>query len=198
MQSERRGHLGRRGSAAIEFLLSVPFLVMFCLFMMDFARGYLSAQRGQRAARHLAWTQSRHEEDGSLPPAPNAQQLYAVHYLSRGGTVASGTSTSYVSLFDETAVGELVGDALEAMDDILEVLGLGRRILPFMGGTVDMTHASVTQNVSNLQRFAQGMQMTQTHWVSLRAYREEDPPRQVGWWDPFVALSEAIGKLGGD
>lgn len=195
MRSGQHEHLAVRGSAAVEFLLSVPFLVMFCLFMMDFARGYLSAQRGQRAARHLAWTQSRHEEDGGQPAAPNAQQLHAIHFQGRGGTVTSGTNTEYGGLLEMAGAD---GDIQEFLEDVGEVFDFGRRFVAFLTGTVDMTHASVTQQVSDLQRFAQGRPMTQEHWVALRSYREEDPGRRIGWWDPFAALSDAIDDLGGD
>ena len=195
MRSRMRAPQADRGSAAVEFLLSVPFLVMFCLFMMDFARGYLSAQRGQRAARHLAWTQSRHEEDGGQPPAPNAQQLHAIHFQGRGGAVTSDTNSEYGGLAEMAGAD---ADLQEFLEDVGKVFDFGRRFVAFLMGTVDMTHASVTQQVSNLQRFAQGTSMTQEHWVALRSYREEDPGRRVGWWDPFAALSDAIDDLGGD
>jgi len=189
MRRREDEHLAVRGSAAVEFLLSVPFLVLFCLLLMDFARGYLSAQRGQRAARHLAWTQSRHEEDGGMPPAPNAQQLHQIHYLERGGPVTSGTDTQHAGLAYDAGVGEWL--------DSIGLFDFGRRFVAFLFGTVDMTHASVTQQVSDLQWFVQGAAMTQEHWVALRAYREEEPADQVGWWDPFHELSEAINELGG-
>lgn len=177
-----------RGSAAVEFLLSVPFLVLFCLLMLDFARGQLSAQRGQRAARHMAWTQSRHEEEPALPPAPTAEQLHALHYEGRGGTVAAGTDTQH-----SEALGGILGkDASEGIEAAAELIDLGRRFDEFVLCIFDMTHASVTQHVSDLQWFAQGAAMTQEHWVALRAYREEDPGRHVGWWDPFVLLGDLI------
>jgi len=180
-----------RGSAAVELLLSVPFLVLFCFFITDFARGYLSAQRGQRAARHLAWTTSRHEEDGASPPAPHADQLHAIHFQGRGGPVSAATSTEHGGL-------PYASGANDDIDQVLSLFDLGRRFVAFLTGTVDMTHAAVTQQVSGLQWFVGGTAMTQEHWVALRSYREEDPGRRIGWWDPFAQLSDAIDALGGD
>ncbi|MFV1958369.1 MAG: TadE/TadG family type IV pilus assembly protein [Planctomycetota bacterium] len=191
MRGKPPDHHAVRGSAAVEFLLSVPFLVLFCLFMMDFARGYISAQRGQRAARHLAWATSRLEEDGASPPAPNAEALHAIHFQGRGGPVSAATSTEYGGLL-------YASGADDDIDAVLSLFDLGRRFVAFLTGTVDMTHATVTQQVTGLQWFIEGTAMTQEHWVALRSYREEDPARRVGWWDPFAALSDAIDELGGD
>lgn len=175
MSTRRR----QRGSAAVEFLLSVPFIVLFCFGIMDFARGFLSAQRGQRAARHVAWSAGRHAEDGSHAEAPDGAALLATHYQGRGGAVSASTTT-------EEAGIPIVSDIGDALDTVADWFGLSRKSLSFLTGNVDMTRASVTQQVSGLQLLSPGSNMTQNHWVSMRTYRESEPQKYVGWWDPIT------------
>ena len=78
-----------RGSAVVEVLLSVPFLFLFALAMQDFCRGFLSGQRGQRAARHLAWADARREDHGVPAQRPSDQELFQLHYRNTGGAITS-------------------------------------------------------------------------------------------------------------
>ncbi len=189
----RRTRRGRdRGSATVEIMLSVPFLVVFSLFAFDFARGYLSAQRGLRAARQVAWMYSRHLDDSSKPDVPNDQTLLATHFDGKGGAVTHATSTEQEKLPGPLSFLSDVGDALS---DIMNVFDNDSRLgsyFSFMTGNIEMEKGTVTQGVTGLWRFAQGTTMTQNHWVALRSWREEDPGRHVGWWDPFVAIVDAI------
>ena len=120
-----------RGSAAVEFLLSVPFLVLFCLGMMDFARGFISAQRGQRAARPVAWAEGR----------------------SPGGTVTREVATQ-----EEAALG-IISSITDAVASVLEWFNEESRLasmISFMGGNVEMTQGMATQEVIALTATTSG------------------------------------------
>lgn len=200
----RRGTRNRmRGSAAMELMLSIIFIFLFSLAILDFGRGYLSAQRAQRAARHVAWAAGRQEDGVSAQGAPDNGTLFTLHYEGRGGEVTREVSKDFAAIPVLDDVQDALEGVIDALDLVLSAIGGGDEgriasLFDFLMTDLEMTKATVTQNVTGLRRVATGSLMSQSHYIALRSWRDSDPPRRVGWWDPFVALSDAIGELGGD
>jgi hypothetical protein len=180
-------HLRVRGSAVVEMMLTVPFLVMFTLAMLDFSRGHLGHQRARRAARHVAWCAGRDQEDPVHPDAPDGATARTIHFLDKGGEVTVSSA--------EESLNNPVSSAVETVFDFLDLGGsLGRGVVPFLAGTVEVTRGTAAQEVTGVRLFP-GTSVEASHWVSLRCRREENPSDPIGWFDPIQQVMEEIEDL---
>ena len=188
-----------RGSACVELMLSVTFLVLFCLAMNDFARGFRSAQQGQRAARHLAWAKAR------TGVAPDANVIHALHYEGRGGEVTTalgGESKNALFDFLQEITGALdaifqpVDSEHIAQGHVIDDVGRIGRMASFLTGNIHMTRASSHQAVSGLRRVGTDANaISQSHWVSLFADPESNPTDPKGWIDLLDLLDTLFGSF---
>jgi hypothetical protein len=181
-----------RGGAAVEMLLSVPFLFIFPLATFDFVRGTRTVACGHRAARHVAWCMSRNSEDSTYPGVPAPAAVNAHYYDSANEpTVATGTEE----------IGNPVSDVFAPVSSLFEEIGklfgmdggLGRGLISFVTGAVDLDSGTVTKQASGLRMFA--ATVTATHKVSLRSRPEETPSDPIGWFDPIRAIMDEIEDL---
>jgi hypothetical protein len=186
-----------RGSAAVEVLLSVPFIFLFAITIVDFTRGQLTASRAHRAARHVAWCAARHRLEASHPAAPSAEDVDARHFEGRPGVVGvSSTHETLESPFADDAI-EGVADALESMPwpFSVDLENFGRGVFFFFAGKVDVERGTVTKEVTGVRAMFSGGDFEANHWVSLDSRREPDPADPYGWWDPYQDLIDAIEGL---
>ena len=178
-----------RGGAAIELLLSVPFLFIFSVATFDFVRGIRTVSCGHRAARHVAWCAARHAEDDTYPAVPAAAAIRDGHFYDTSTDVTVGTSQETISNPLSSGVSGALG--LFSLDD------MGRGVMHFITGDVDLDTGTVSQPVKEIRLFTSAT-VTAVHKVSLRSRPEEDPTDPIGWWDPFQEIWNDIKeKLGG-
>lgn len=191
-----RGRIRERGSAAVETMLAVPFIVIFCLAMVDFGKGFRSLQQGQRSARQIAWSEARRDDDKSHPRAPSADDVREHHYEGRRGeiTVAHRGTKFDAKLPLPGPVGTAAG--------ILQGIGMDRAfkgVVSFLKGEVEATVGQSRQTIGGLRvvptgKIRRGREDTVGggHVVSLRSYVDEDPSDPEGWFDPFKWIKDKI------
>jgi hypothetical protein len=182
-----------RGGAAVELLLSVPFLFIFSIATFDFVRGTRTVACGHRAARQIAWCASRHAEDSAYPDVP-ANTVVAYHYYDTGAEPTSSVTTEDVT--------NTVSDLLEPITDILSAIGdlfgmgddgLGRGVVSFASGKVTLDVGTATKQATGLRIFS--ATVTATHKVALRSHPEEKPDDPIGWFDPIQQIMDEIKDL---
>jgi hypothetical protein len=171
-----------RGGAAVELLLSVPFLFLFSVATFDFVRGTRTVACGHRASRHVAWCASRHAEDDTYPDVPAATYVRDAHYYDTETDVTVAASTED----KDSGISQIVPDIDEPFDTIL-----GRGLIPFITGRVTMDVGTVSQPVKQIRLFP-ATTVTAVHKVSLRTYPEDDPSDPIGWFDPFQWVWDQI------
>ncbi len=163
----------------MEMMLAVPFLFLFALAMMDFAKGYGDGMRAHRAARHVAWAAGRRQEDPASPAPPTAEQLKTLHFRGIGPLPAAESH-------DET----LETDFSSPLPSTEGYFDFGRGLPSFLAGRVEATRASASRGVTTVLMPESGVKSS--HLVSFRARREDDPSDPMGWWDPFQWLRDQI------
>ena len=168
-------------------LLAVPFLFLFALAMLDFARGYSQGLRAHRAARHLAWAAGRREEDPSSPEPPTAQVLKDLHFRGEGPVP---TPESHSETLDSPVPALPIPEIPPPFTEIFDLRGLP----DFVTGRMDATSASVGRPVEGV-RLMPAASVKSAHVVSLRARRESDPSDPLGWGDPFQWLRDQFAGI---
>ena len=189
----RPAHLrrrGTRGGAAVELLLSVPFLFLFSVATFDFVRGIRTGACAERAARHLAYCASRHSEADTYPDVPSADAVRAAHFYDTKTPVTVATSTE-----------NLDNPVSENVETFFELLNLGddnfgRGVVGFLTGRVSLDDGTASQPVKDIRLFPSATAST-THKVSLRSRPEADPGDPIGWFDPFDALWSKLKDIFG-
>ena len=165
-----------RGGAAVELLLSVPFLFIFALATLDFVRGARSVAGAHRAARQIAWSAARHGEDSSYPDVPSGEEARAAHFydLTTEVTVAAGTEDQ----------DNPVSSGVSTVFKLFSLEDFGRGVVSFLTGKVALDTGTASQPVSLIRLFPKST-VSATHKVSLRSRPEATPEDPEGWWDPF-------------
>jgi hypothetical protein len=171
-----------RGGAAVELLLSVPFLFLFSVATFDFVRGVRTVACGHRASRHVAWCASRHSEDDTYPGVPPATYVRDAHYYDVTTDVTVAASTEVI----DSPVSSVVPDIPEPFQSIL-----GRGLIDFITGKVDVDVGTVSQPIRQIRLFTAATS-TAVHRVALRTRPEETPENPMGWFDPFQWVWEQI------
>lgn len=172
-----------RGGAAVELLLSVPFLFLFSIATFDFVRGTRTVACGHRASRHVAWCASRHSEDDTYPDVPSATFVRDAHYYDTTTDVTVGSSQ------ESSGVVSFLPDIPKIPAPFGDILGRG--VLDFIVGTVDVDVGTVSQPVRGIRLFPETTTKA-VHKVALRTRPEEDPEDPAGWFDPFKWLWDQI------
>jgi hypothetical protein len=167
-------------------LLSVPFLFIFSVATFDFVRGTRTVACGHRASRHVAWCAARHAEDDSYPAVPEAAAVRDGHFYDTSTDVTVGASTE--------AIHNPFSDLFDGVFDLFDLNSVGRGVMPFLTGQVDVDVGTVSQPIQEIRLFP-STTSTATHKVSLRSRPEETPADPIGWWDPFRDIWDKITGL---
>jgi Flp pilus assembly protein TadG len=80
----KRARRRRRGSAMMEMIFAMPFLLFVMILAMNFCKMYLAQQRAMVAARYVAWADVQHR---ALPPATEISTKF---FLGESATVGAG------------------------------------------------------------------------------------------------------------
>jgi hypothetical protein len=184
---------GERGSAIVEVLLSVPFLFLFAIALVDFTRGYMVSARAHRAARHVAWCEGRRTIDPSHPGAPTNEDLNKLHFAGGAGGVGSSHGTEEL----ESPFGS---DAMDGVKEAFEAFGVdisevGRGVVWFFLGRVDVNRGTVTKAIVDTRPMFSGGDLEANHRVSLDSRPESEPSDPRGWWDPFQDFWDEVEDL---
>ncbi len=219
--SRARGVLQRmRGTAAVELILSLPFLAMFVVAMYDFAIGYSTRSQAARASRHVAWHSGR-TADGTLNNVGSlvASDVHDAHYGKK--TRSLRRQTDYLrapldipdvgaSWFDSTVSGgfNALDGAVSWLESPISIWGFNIDLnvqvaagLPsYLVGTVTMQHGESSAGVrprAGLGDVWVGPQRVASHsYVAMQTWREPDPGEPEGWFDPIQRLLAFLGNIG--
>lgn len=186
----RRVHHRRneRGGAAVELMFSAPVLLLCLVAMFDFGRGFRSKQEGERAARHLAWADTRSREDSRQPKPGSTSQ----HYRSKGSTAGQSVRRGTEQKF--SGVRGAGYAALSRLEGVFGLRKVTRGALAFLGGEVEYSEAETAFRPSGLLLFTGGT-VRSRHAVSIDSKREKDPRNPEGWWDPFSGEGGVVDRL---
>lgn len=175
-----------RGGACVELLLSVPFLILFSIATFDFVRGARTVACADRAARHVAWAQSRHTEDEEYPEPPSNDDLRSAHFYGTSAEITTATAAE--------TVDNPISKAVDTVFDLFDMNKVGRGVVPFLTGEVALDTGTATCQVIDVRLFP-GATVSKTHKVSLQSRPEEDPEDPEGWFDPFKRIWDEIEGL---
>jgi hypothetical protein len=176
-----------RGSAVVETILALPFLLGFMLAILEFSVVLKSGHHALRAARHDAWARERKADDAGYRAVPTVETTRRVHFAGRGA--APRTTSSAVRLTVPVLGDGIVTSLLRGvtqMGRFFSAVGLGppQSAYDFLGGSVEGTQTVVTQ--AQDMRFVPGAFPARAHHVvALRTARAGNPSDTPGWFDPF-------------
>jgi hypothetical protein len=174
-----------RGSAAVETLLSVPFLVLFLLAMVDFCRGLRAGQESLRASRHVAWASERAKAWPGTPAPPDEDEVRTTHFRGRGELEVRTRERAI-----ETRV-PVVSDVAGAVRGIgswaFSLLGMGgvNEGLGFLEGRQRGTHVDALRPISYFHVLPVPTRADAHHFVIIRSGVDPNPRKPQGWGDPF-------------
>ena len=183
-----------RGTAAVEMILTVPFIMMFALALLDFSAGYRTRSQSARAARQVAWMTGRNVAFGSAA-APNKDTIQATHLHPENTDVAvekKDSLTQQISIPGLRQLGEAISWAQGGLN-----FSLGDGLLDFLVGTCEMSAGSVSSKIKG-RFFFEGIILAKgkignIHYVALDSKPESNPSKPLGWFDPYQSLLELLG-----
>lgn len=183
-----------RGTAAVEMILTVPFLMIFALAMLDFAAGYRTRSQSARAARQVAWMTARHVAFKTAA-APNAETIQANHLHKENTDVTVQKTDSFKQTISIPGLKQL-GEAISWAQGGLN-FSLGDGLLDFLVGTCEMSAGSVSSKIKG-RFFFEGIILAKgdignVHYVALDSKPEDNPSKPLGWFDPYQSLLELLG-----
>lgn len=123
---QRRDARGERGTAAIELVLSLLWIVFAMLFFIGMGHLLMNKQHGLVAARFAAYYESGRERRPQAPQARAAVNSSGVWSLTRGAVDDAGEA--------RTGDGSVGADVLSAFNSLLS----------FIGGDGELTYTART------------------------------------------------------
>lgn len=195
MGTTRRQRRRMRGTAAVEMILTVPFLMIFALAMLDFAAGYRTRSQSARAARHVAWMTGRQVAFGSAA-APNAETIQENHLHPENTDVTVQKKDTFKQPVNIPGLKQF-GEALNWAGGGLN-LSIGDGLLDFLVGTSEMSVGSVSSKIKG-RFFFEGIILAKgdignVHYVAFDSKVVKDKPTDpIGWFDPYQSLLEMFG-----
>jgi len=183
-----------RGTAAVEMILTVPFLMIFALAMLDFSAGYRTRSQSARAARQVAWMTARHVAFGTAA-APDAATIQKNHLHKENTDVTVKKTDSFKQQINIPGLKQF-GEAISWMQNGLN-FSLGDGLLDFLVGTCEMSAGSVSSKIKG-RFFFEGIILAKgdignVHYVALDSKVEKNPKKPIGWFDPYQSLLDKLG-----
>ena len=209
-ESGRTVHAQCRGSAAVEMLLSVPFLFLFAVAMLHATRIARGEIKTQIAARHVAWMEGRTRDFVHNKDLGTDSKLFPVQPLMRDSGTFNGThfgdpkapATKKV-FHDEQHLVKMTIDAAKGAkaegsggsgpsghSKIVNFFSsankyFGRGVFGWMAGMQWVTRSEVAYNMAG-DSVALGWVFTPktatvSHHVVLYSGQEDKPSKPLGW-----------------
>lgn len=216
-----RRFAGMRGTAAVEMILSLPFLAMFVVAMYDFAVGYSARSQAARGSRHVAWHAAR-DADGKIAQdgALLDTQTVTAHFGKKTNNVqrAVASRDAYLDIpdvgadwFDDVVSGgfQEFGEAVSWLtEEPLTIWGvtidfhvqIAAGLPSYLIGTVSMTDGEASAGVRPRAGLGDSWigprRVKSKHYVAMQTWREPEPETPEGWFDPFKRLLDFLKGVG--
>lgn len=167
-----------RGGAAVEVMLSITFLFVSIIAMLDLTRMSSALARSHGPARSAAWHHARLQDDTPGFDSSGAVQDISLNvYQWTGGdppdgaleTGESGSGSSDWSWAPEGVIGHILGK-------------------------VQVSTATLTSKPTGLMMFPT-TDVKATHTVFLKSDREHPWDGEKGWFDPVMWFNDILVNL---